>query len=397
MKLCLERMIGLIFSFFSEKEYAARLERARELMITMKLDALFISGEENYTYFTGAKSLTPWQSFTRPVLTLIPLEDEPVIITHTVLLEDTQKTSNTRDVRAYSSETVPLGTAPVDLLVEIFKERRLSEGVVGAELGYEQRLGLPYDDFIKLKNRLSNVRFVDASPLLWRLRITKSPQEVSCIRRACTITGTARQRCFSEVKAGMTEREVANLFFRHMLEEGAERPGFAHIVSGNLSESTLRPTDKPLKKGETVYLDGGCYVHDYTCDFCRIATVGEPSSTQTKLHRILCGINSEMMELFVPGTKTSEIARVCRKELGKRGFQIESSGRVGHGQGMLITEPPSISELDETILEPGMVVSSEPHLTIRDGFFTWEDVIAIVEDGYEILTENETSDLITIK
>ena len=71
-------------------------------------------------------------------------------------------------------------------------------------------------------------------------------------------------------------------------------------------------------------------------------------------------------------------------------------GRVGHGQGMLITEPPSVSELDDTVLEPGMVVSSEPYIITDHDVFIWEDVIAIREDGCEILTEGEPTELVTI-
>ena len=66
-------------------------------------------------------------------------------------------------------------------------------------------------------------------------------------------------------------------------------------------------------------------------------------------------------------------------------------GRVGHGQGMLVTEPPSLSADDDTILEPGFVVSTEPSIA-TNGFYIIEDVHAITEDGKMTLT-NETRDL----
>lgn len=64
---------------------------------------------------------------------------------------------------------------------------------------------------------------------------------------------------------------------------------------------------------------------------------------------------------------------------------------------MLITEPPSVSEMDDTILEPGTVVSSEPAVVTDEGVFIWEDVLAIKDDGHEVLTRNETDELIVIK
>ena len=59
---------------------------------------------------------------------------------------------------------------------------------------------------------------------------------------------------------------------------------------------------------------------------------------------------------------------------------IHTDGRFGHGRGTLITEPPSISELDDTTLKLD-VVSSEPAIVTEEDVFVWEDVIVIREDG----------------
>lgn len=296
---------------FSPREYMLRLEDARKLMMARGLDCLFISGEENYIYFTGAKSVAPWQSFTRPVFAVIPRDEEATVITHRSLLGETRKLSAIKDVRSYSSREVSLGESPVKLLAEVFREKRLDKGRIGAELGFEQRLGFPYMDFQKLMGELPEARFVDASDVLWRLRIIKSSEEIDRIRKAYEITGKARQRCFMDVEEGMTEKDVTRLFFRYMLEEGTERHGFIHIISGTLSESTRRPTEKRLRRGETLYIDGGCYIQDYTCDYCRIAVIGEPSTKQKRLHKLIRETNRKMIEMYNPGTKVSEIAKLC--------------------------------------------------------------------------------------
>ena len=61
-------------------------------------------------------------------------------------------------------------------------------------------------------------------------------------------------------------------------------------------------------------------------------------------------------------------------------------GRMGHGQGILISEPPSIAPDDHTVLEPGMVISTEPGVRSGPVQFLWEDVHVITEDGHEQLT-----------
>ena len=65
---------------------------------------------------------------------------------------------------------------------------------------------------------------------------------------------------------------------------------------------------------------------------------------------------------------------------------------MGHGQGMLITEPPSIAPADDTVLAEGMVISTEPGVRSGDVQFLWEDVHVITSDGHEQLTF-ETSEL----
>jgi Xaa-Pro aminopeptidase len=60
-------------------------------------------------------------------------------------------------------------------------------------------------------------------------------------------------------------------------------------------------------------------------------------------------------------------------------------GRFGHGQGM-VTEPPSINPEDHTVLEVGMVISTEPGLRLGDVHFLWEDTHVITEDGHQQLT-----------
>jgi Xaa-Pro aminopeptidase len=59
---------------------------------------------------------------------------------------------------------------------------------------------------------------------------------------------------------------------------------------------------------------------------------------------------------------------------------------MGHGQGMLITEPPSIAPDDATVLKPGMVVSTEPGVRCGDVQFLWEDVHVITDTGAEKIT-----------
>ena len=62
-------------------------------------------------------------------------------------------------------------------------------------------------------------------------------------------------------------------------------------------------------------------------------------------------------------------------------------GRFGHGLGMQLTEWPSIAPFDDTILEPGMVLTLEPSLAFGTGkMMVHEEVIVVRDSGAELLT-----------
>ena len=62
------------------------------------------------------------------------------------------------------------------------------------------------------------------------------------------------------------------------------------------------------------------------------------------------------------------------------------SGRMGHGSGLEITEPPSVGAHDHTILRSGMVIHIEPKMILPYGFFQLEEAVVVTEGGFEYLT-----------
>ena len=67
---------------------------------------------------------------------------------------------------------------------------------------------MPVGEYEKLKGKLSNIEWVDAAPLLWKMRMLKSSAEVECIRKADEINGRGLAKAFGRAQIGMTEKEV---------------------------------------------------------------------------------------------------------------------------------------------------------------------------------------------
>ncbi|MEM2896284.1 MAG: aminopeptidase P family N-terminal domain-containing protein [Candidatus Bathyarchaeia archaeon] len=141
-------MSMLEYKRFPKEEYENRWERAKQLMKDKGLDALFITDGINYTYLSGAHRDF---SYSRPTIMILPKDDEPTIIIHDFFADAQKKETWVRDVKIYKS----LLGAPTGLIKEVIEEKGLDKGIIGAELGYEQRLGISYNDFEKLKKELS--------------------------------------------------------------------------------------------------------------------------------------------------------------------------------------------------------------------------------------------------
>ena len=372
---------------FPMEEYHQRYAKAQAWMEKKNLTGLFITEGSNYTYFSGA---TRDFSFSRPHTLLLPRRGDPTAIVQRLQGAIAQKEMWFDDIRIYE---VMLGL-PVDMVVEAMKTLGMDKGQVGAELGYEQRLALSYNDFIKLKETLPKAEFVDATDIVWDIRMIKSPAEIECHRRACQITVNAYNKLFPALYEGIGEQEIVDRFFKLQIEDGGYTP-WALINSGpeNYRSIGTGRGNRKIQKGNQVWVDGGCTYREYASDFCCAGTVGPPSDEQRKTQQVVAEITKALFDAVRPGMKAYDIDALNFKEWEKRGYDYakinRGAGRIGHGLGnaYCLTEPPHIAGYSDTEIRPGMVFTLEPGLATDFGRYTTELDIAVHEVGCEILNE----------
>ena len=372
---------------FPPDEYRDRWSRAQKLMAGAGLDAVLVTEEHNYMYFSGHRlpySRPPCSSYSRPSAVVLPRDGEPIVIVHLFHHADAARTSPARDVRAYKE----FSTGAAGLIRDALRERGLRAGRVGTELGYEQRLGLPFDEFVWLQKEMSGVEFADASDVLWRLRMVKSEAEAACIREACHITSRAYASLFSQFKEGMTEREASAILAIAMMQEGADQPGLLDVTSGpgRYNRTSDAATRRAVQRGEMLWLDAGAVFNAYWADFSRAGVVGGPNGEQLAMQRVVNDLTMRGVELVRPGLPVAEIARACYAGLEKLGLPTNVAGRIGHGVGLHITEPPHVATYDPTVLEPGMVITVEPGIITDYGAFHIEQNVLVTPGGYELLS-----------
>ena len=64
---------------------------------------------------------------------------------------------------------------------------------------------------------------------------------------------------------------------------------------------------------------------------------------------------------------------------------VNTQGRIGHGTGLDLSEPPSIMLNEPGVLKAGMVLYIEPNCQTAEGNFMVEESYLITEDGCERL------------
>lgn len=372
---------------FPPEEYLARWARAQKLMAEVGLDALVVTEETNYLYFSGHRmpySRPPCSTYARASAVVLPGEGEPTVVVHLFHRADAARTCPSRDVRAYKE----FARGAASLIRDALRERGVLRGRVGAELGYEQRLGLSLQDFVWLQQEMVGVEFVDASGLLWRLRMIKSEGEAACIREACRITSQAYAAMFAQLKEGMTERDASALLAIAMMQEGADRPGLLDVTSGpgHYDRTSDPATRRAVQRGDMVWFDAGAIFNAYWADFSRAGVVGGPTPEQVKMQRTVHDLTMRGVEIVRPGLPVAEVARACYAGMERLGLPTNVAGRIGHGLGLHITEPPHVATYDPTILEPGTVITVEPGIITEYGAFHIEENVLVTADGHEVLS-----------
>ena len=64
-----------------------------------------------------------------------------------------------------------------------------------------------------------------------------------------------------------------------------------------------------------------------------------------------------------------------------------SVGRMGHGLGLQLTEPPSIMRNDHTVIEKNMIITLEPSIELdKNKILVQEENLLITENGYKLLS-----------
>lgn len=231
---------------------------------------------------------------------------------------------------------------------------------------------------------------VPASALLHALRAQKDARELERMERAQRITEKALEQILTEIRPGVTEKEIAARLQYHMLCFGAEKMSFDPIVASgpNGSMPHAVPTDRPIQSGEFVTMDFGCVYGGYCSDMTRTVCVGKPTEEMERVYETVLKAQLAGIAAARAGVTGAEIDGAAREVIRQAGYGDYFGHSFGHSVGVEIHESPNASPGNHEPMPAGAVVSAEPGIYLPGRFgVRIEDVIVLEEGGCRDITK----------
>ena len=247
----------------------------------------------------------------------------------------------------------------------------------------------------------------DAAPVVGTAKLVKTPDQISCIRRACRITEEAVVDVQKSLAPGVRQIDLSAQFVRRAFELGAtanmleaiwqvmpvSKAAGTWTTHGDLALPLLT-TERELAAGDVLWTDVSITYTGFCSDFGRTWLVGDaPSARQQDQFRQWCDILDAVLKVTKAGATSGDLARAAIAANGGRKPWLPHF-YLGHGIGTNAAEMPMIGtdlgeEFDDNFVFPaGMVLVLEP-VVWEDGTggYRSEEIVVITEDGYAPLTD----------
>jgi Xaa-Pro dipeptidase len=390
------------------EEIEKRIERVQSAMAAMGVKVLLLTSQDNFIYLTGFDSPT-WVNLARPRYCVLPAQGEPILIVPTTNLKAAESLTWVEDIRTWVSPN------PVDdgisLVADAVRGFAGTDATIGMEIGPQSRLGMPVLDFLSLRDKLLPSQLIDADALVREIRKVKSAYEIAAIRRAAQATSRAFANLVGHLEIGGNEKRAVHDLHLLLLSEGVQDAPYLVAESGFGGYPSLQmaPRDRRVDEGSILSIDVGCRVQGYYCDFNRNFAFGRIPDLTRRVDDALWRATEAGIRAAAPGATAGDVWRaqtqVLDQMLPSTATRHTKSGRMGHGIGLRLTEPPSIHPDDPTILSPGMVLTIEPSLefdldtpdgTVRR-MLVHEENLVVTEDGSELLSNRASRTLVNIR
>ena len=273
-----------------------------------------------------------------------------------------------------------------------------------------KRLGIEFDHVnIELRKLLQDafpeVEFVDiGSPTMW-LRTIKSPEEIALIKEGARTADIGGEAVRDAIREGVPEYEVALAGTQAMVRHIAKTFPHAELMdtwvwfqSGINTDGAHNPvTSRQVQKGDILSLNCFPMISGYYTALERTLFLDHASDEHLRIWEVNCKVHRRGLELLKPGARCGDVATELNDIYRSHGLLGYRSFGYGHSFGVLShyygrEAGVELREDINTVLQPGMVVSMEPMVTLPEGMagaggYREHDILVIGENGSENITK----------
>ena len=371
---------------FDGAEYADRLDGLRDLMEMHGVEACVFTSMHNIAYYSGFL----YCSFGRPYGLVVTATDSVTISAGIDAGQPWRRCHG--DNITYT-----------DWSRDNFWRTVLSVTGTGKVIGCEaDHLTLVQSE--KLNHFLKPKRGVDLAEGTMRQRMLKSAAERDLIRHGAAVADVGGFAIRDAIRVGVREIDVAMAGRDAMEREIASRfpdaeyrDTWVWFQSGINTDGAHNPvTSRALRQGNILSLNTFPMISGYYTALERTLFLGEVDAESRKIWEANVAAHEYGMSLLLPGASCAEVTQKLNTFLQDRQLLQYRTFGYGHSFGILSHYYGREAGLElrediDTVLEPGMVISMEPMLTIPAGQpgaggYREHDIVFITEDGAEDIT-----------
>jgi Xaa-Pro dipeptidase len=361
--------------WFPREEYAARLARVQAALAANEQDALLGFLPETVTYLTGFFT----RGYSSFQFAIIPAAGDPVLVC--------------RDVEEYYLDSTCVfpgrflwrdSDVPVAVGAEAIRRTIGPRARVAVELG---AWPLNAARHAALVAALPEMIWEDATQLVGRMRLVKSPAEIAYQRKAAAAAEAGMSAALAAAGEGASEREMAAEICAAMIRAGSDLPGPGVLSSGERAFHLHGGySDRVLHAGDIVQIEVTPNVRHYHARFMRPARVGRASEEDQRVVERLIAIQDAALREVAPGVPASVPDAVYREGVLSAGLRSSYTNKTFYSVGLMLApnggEPLEAAPGATWCFEPGMTF----HTYVLARGFGMSETITITDTGYERLT-----------
>ena len=371
---------------FAPEEYEARLRGLRQIMARSGLDAVVLTSMHNVAYYSGFV----YCAFGRPYALVVTPSDSVTI-------------------SAGIDAAQPWRRCHADNITYTDWERNNYWRAIASVTGTEKALGHEADHMTLAQKSLMDdflrpTRTIDLAAATMRQRMHKSPAEIDLIRQGAQVADVGGYAIREAIKPGVREIDVAmagrdamELEIAKRFPDAEYRDTWVWFQSGINTDGAHNPvTGRVLERGDILSLNAFPMISGYYTALERTLFVQEVDDASLKIWEANVTAHEYGMSLLRPGASCAEVTEQINAFFAERDLLQDRTFGYGHSFGVLSHYYGREAGLElrediDTVLEPGMVISMEPMLTIPEGQpggggYREHDILIITEDGNENIT-----------